>query len=1123
MTKLILLVFCLAFAIDASAAGTTIVLAVAGSAWVAANAAAAAAIAFAINMVVSTVISKAFFSPSQPDAGSLAGSSPNPGNRQQVPPASDNKLPVVYGQAYVGGTITDLTISSNNQILYYVISLCEVTSTNNGQTPDNITFGDIYYGGKKVIFNPENGLQVKELLDESTGLVQKIDNRIIIYLYSNGSFSPVNSGSSAIDVMSNPMFTYKWDSTKLMSNTCFAILGLEYSQDLNIRGLEQTKFQITNSRSDVGDCFYDYLVNTRYGAAIPPSQVDVASLNALSAYANELMTFTPYTGGTATQQRFRFNGVLDTNRSVLDNLQSMASCADCLIKYDEILAKWAVIVQKPTYTVAMDVNDSNMVSAISISPMDIAASYNVVECKFPDKTTQDAFNTATLDLANVAPELLYPNEPVNKMSLSLPLTNNSVTAQYIATRNIKSAREDLQVQVDINFVGIQLSAGDIVTITNANYGWVAKLFRLNKVVQTFSEDGSIVVRLTMTEFNPAVFNDVNVTQFTPAPNTGIGSPLTFGLIDPPTIAFTYPNAADPAIVVSTKTASSGITQYIELWYSAYQFPTNEQLLFAGISEVQPSGQPYNVNTTVPNITLTNYPAGTYYFFSRMVNSLGKSPYSLASTALNWRPTTFQYTERYLSVAYADSITGTGFSLSPSNKSFFGLQNTASQNPITTNTGYTWYPANPVFGTSNYLLFANRSNRKFSFATGNAAYLGIGAAFVPTETTLYDQTIWSGLESGDNHIDLDARTGQVTRVGTTSVSSADGLLSVTNNTNGTMVVSLEKFLNFGNGVYSKTVTPSQLTIDIYGRVVGFVQQDDFFYTSSVFNATAGQTVFSVSHIVGQCLVFRNGLLLPSSDYTETTTTVTMTTACAVNEKIQIISMRVVSFDNYYSLLGITIVSSTSTTVTYTGLPNELIKVGYKLAFSDGGTTYTVSAIDTTTKVITFSTTIAGATAGNNIYNFRATGASYAPFSRYEVDVSNISSYTPTTFDINNGFEEIFVNGSGWNEIDYDFSGNTINGFPSNVTGKIVFILYTPNNLGVPCSNITNNVAYSAINQVTYPFTSNPLSFELSANGVMLVEGASYDYTASDVSYNLVTPFTNNFTLLNQQTFARLGAA
>ena len=167
----------------------------------------------------------------------------------------------------------------------------------------------------------------------------------------------------------------------------------------------------------------------------------------------------------------------------------------------------------------------------------------------------------------------------------------------------------------------------------------------------------------MTEFNPSIYDDVSITQFQPSPNTGIGDPLFFGTLYAPVISSEYPTANNPLFNVSITTASSGITQYAELWYSAFSNPTASQLIFAGTSEVQSSGTPWNINEVLPPITVANIPAGNWYFFARMVNSLGTSSFSPASAVLQWRPSTFQYTERYLAVAYADDITGTtNFSL-----------------------------------------------------------------------------------------------------------------------------------------------------------------------------------------------------------------------------------------------------------------------------------------------------------------------------------------------------------------------------------------------------------------------------------------------------------------------------
>jgi hypothetical protein len=209
-------------------------------------------LAFAINMVASSVLSRVF----APDMPSFDGTRyPNPGNRQQVPPATDNKLPIIYGSAYVGGTIIDLSITNNNQQIYYVLALSEVTNSEYGNTGDVFSFGNVYWGGKKVIFQ-SNGFTVAGLLDESSGLTDTtVAGLMDFYFYRNGSSTPTNSALSAITVMSDANLTYKWDATKLMSNCAFVIVKLTYSRDANITGMQQTKFQVINPRSNPGDCF----------------------------------------------------------------------------------------------------------------------------------------------------------------------------------------------------------------------------------------------------------------------------------------------------------------------------------------------------------------------------------------------------------------------------------------------------------------------------------------------------------------------------------------------------------------------------------------------------------------------------------------------------------------------------------------------------------------------------------------------------------------------------------------------------------------------------------------------------------------------------------------------------
>lgn len=1081
-----------------------------------------AALTFGINMVASAIISRVF----APDEPTISGSNavPNPGNRITTPPAGDNKLPVVYGTAYVGGSIIDMTITNNSQQIYYVIALSEVTNTENGGTPDIFTFGDIYYAGKKVIFDGADLTKVIALQDTSTGLNDTtVNGKINIYLYRNGSSQPVNTGNSAITVLSASNLVYKWDATKAMTNCVFAIVKLTYSVTANIRGLDQIRFQITNSRKAPGDCFSDYLFSKRYGAALSTTQIDSTSLTALNTYSNVLINYTDYNGYVQTLKRFQFDGVLDTNQPIMTNIQLMATSCDCLVKYNEITGKWGVIVQQPTYTVAMALDDSNIVSGIQISPTDLSNSFNIAEVKYPDGSQQDSFASVTYDLAVLKPSLLFPNEPVNKQQITLQLVNDNVRVQLLANRFLESCRDDLQVQLTISFKGIQLEAGDIVSVTSVNYGWSAKLFRVAKITERFSDDGSVTAVLALLEFNPAVYDDKNITQFTPAPNTGLSSPLTFGTIPVPIVTSLQPTATNPSFQINVTTSSAGIVQYAEIWYSAFASPTAAQRIFAGTTAVQSNGDPYDQSTAMPIVTLTGIPAGNWYFFSRMVNQLGKSDFSAASSLLQWRPTTFTYGERYLIVAYADDLVGTNITATRSGKNYYGLFNSSTSTFSTNPANYTWYLAQPTFGTNYFLAYINRTGRTFSFGTSTAYYAAGTATFVPT-LPQYDQSIWSALPDGTNAIDLDQRTGQLIKTGTTT--TGGGQIAITNNNDGTMVGALQQFLDFG-GSSTYTGTAATITIDIYGRVVGLTPPDGFYYSSQDFVATSGQTVFTptarqAGYITGQDFVFRNGVLLNGGDYTETSTTVTMTNACIAGEIVAIISVRSVSASVYYEPMNIYF-SSGTTTITYTGLPYQLINVGDKITFANTGTPtqYTVSTINYTTKQITFTAAVSGVSAGAAIYRYRAASSTYPSFSKYTATLTAASSYTPTDYSLRSGYELLFLNGTIVNDQDYDLVGNTINNFPANATGLLTIIQWAENNQTVPNGLPTNVATNTVSGQAIYPFSYDPNYFELYDNGLLFKAGS--DYSTATGSYTMIPTPNSNLDLLVQQTFNGSGVA
>jgi hypothetical protein len=197
--------------------------------------------------------------------------------RQQVDVNPDNSIPVVYGSAYLGGIITDAAMSSDKKTMYFCITLCEKTgNTQLGQGPaSEFTFGDVYWNDQRLIFS-SNGVDVVSVQDAENNICDKPDGKMKVYCYDGGSAFPVSLRDYPTTNLSdaNDVFL-DWTEDHAMTDLVFAIVELSYDSEYDYTSLGNFRFQITNSMSLSGDCLFDYMTNTRYGAGIPVGDIQL--------------------------------------------------------------------------------------------------------------------------------------------------------------------------------------------------------------------------------------------------------------------------------------------------------------------------------------------------------------------------------------------------------------------------------------------------------------------------------------------------------------------------------------------------------------------------------------------------------------------------------------------------------------------------------------------------------------------------------------------------------------------------------------------------------------------------------------------------------------------------------
>lgn len=202
----------------------------------------------------------------------------DPGVRLQVQPDANQKIPVLYGSAYFGGIITDAYLTADNKSMYYVLTLSEKTGikTSDGLASTS-TFNDIYINDQRLVLQ-NDGITAAYSVDRDGNIDYNVKDLVRVYCYDGNSeaptsvedYPPNNGLDMAYNIMPN------WTSNHMMTNLVFAIVRIDYSKEKNLTSIPKITFHVTNSMSLPGDCLYDYMTNTRYGAGIAAEDIYVA-------------------------------------------------------------------------------------------------------------------------------------------------------------------------------------------------------------------------------------------------------------------------------------------------------------------------------------------------------------------------------------------------------------------------------------------------------------------------------------------------------------------------------------------------------------------------------------------------------------------------------------------------------------------------------------------------------------------------------------------------------------------------------------------------------------------------------------------------------------------------------
>ena len=535
------------------------------------------------------------------------GTGQDPGVKIQLPPATDNKIPRLYGRNYTGSIIFDAAISNENKTMSYAMVISEYNDE------DVWTINSIYRDDAQLIFS---GDTVTGQIDPNATSATNISGKIRCRVYAGGATAahqifPTTGAVDAYTVMPG------WTTSNTMEDLVFAIFSMDYDSENGLTALGAITYDINNTLTNPANVLLDYLRNDRYGAGLANTFIDTSSFDDWRTFSSANVSYINTSNVTVQHSRYQIDGALSTFNTVKENINKICLSGGAFFTYNNKLGKFGVVpsmaVSNAYVANAFIFNDDNIVSSINIGSTELFSLYNAIEVEYPSVNQKDQTDVYYAEL-NAA--VLNPNEPYNKLDYRLDMVNDGSRVAQLANIDLNQSRFNTVLTFTADFSAMQVDVGDVVKVTSELYGYVDKLFRVMRVTEKEDAEGVITVDITLLEYSSSVYDDLIGVEDLPKPVTGISNwwvvngnaSLTIGNIivvnDPTGLTANIHNPATGTVIGTTA---------IENVRAAYSSMFSNTSTFINVPITVPANVNYNTarvvientgNANVNNIVLT---------------------------------------------------------------------------------------------------------------------------------------------------------------------------------------------------------------------------------------------------------------------------------------------------------------------------------------------------------------------------------------------------------------------------------------------------------------------------------------------------------------------------------------
>lgn len=344
---------------------------------------------------------------------------------------------------------------------------------------------------------------------------------------------------------------------------------------------------------------------------------------------------------TTNPWSFHINGVLSTDKTVTQNLETLCNATGAWLTFDYSVGKWSFVLNKAGTSIS-SFDDSNIVGPITVNGTGITELYNSVRVEFPHIDLNDEPDYVVITLPN---EDRFPNEDDNQLQIQYDILNDPIQAQRLGFIELKQSRVDKVIQFQTDYSKLGLKAGDLIDVTSSVYGWTNKVFRIVTIEEVDSDGGSIDLAITAMEYDANVYSTDDLYRYARYNSNGI---MSIGAIGQPGIPIVtkYEYDSRPRIEIET-TVNNGIVNGMEFWY--YSIPPSELPNWQAVDDstrvytlydtVRPSSDADSVYATGETVTLAleGFDPGNFLVKVRAVNDTTSSIFSDISGLVEYVP------------------------------------------------------------------------------------------------------------------------------------------------------------------------------------------------------------------------------------------------------------------------------------------------------------------------------------------------------------------------------------------------------------------------------------------------------------------------------------------------------